>query len=75
MISSQNNIVLGLSEIPRTAFNTNGIALLLNEKRGSSLSKKLNYYVQKGLLLNPRKGIYAKRKLASSFNMTQPSLR
>ena len=52
MISSQNNIVLGLSEIPRTAFNTNGIALLLNEKRGGSLSKKLNYYVQKGLLAN-----------------------
>ena len=61
MIGSQTNIVLGLGEIPRTAFNTNGIALLLNEKRGDSLTKKLNYYVQKGLLLNPRKGIYAKR--------------
>ncbi len=35
--------------------------MLLNEKRDNSLTKKLNYYVQKGLLLNPRKGIYAKR--------------
>ena len=61
MIGSQENIMLGLSGSPRTAFNTKSISLLLNEKRDSSLTKKLNYYVQKGLLLNPRKGIYAKR--------------
>lgn len=61
MIGSQKNIVFVLNEVPRTAFNTNSISLLLNEKRGNSLTKKLNYYVQKGLLLNPRKGIYAKR--------------
>ena len=62
MNSSQENIMIGLSESPRTAFNTKSIALLLNEKRDISLTKKLNYYVQKGLLLNPRKGIYAKKK-------------
>ena len=62
MNSSQENIMIGLSESPRTAFNTKSIALLLNEKRGISLTKKLNYYVKKGLLLNPRKGIYAKKK-------------
>ena len=61
MIGSQENIMLGLSESPRTAFNTKSIALLLNEKRDDSLTKKLNYYVQKALLLNPRKGIYAKK--------------
>ena len=61
MIGSQKYIILGLGDVPRTAFNTNSIALLLNEKRDDSLSKKLNYYVQKGLLLNPRKGIYAKK--------------
>lgn len=61
MMSSQENIILGLSELSRTAFNTKSIALLLNEKRDASLTKKLNYYVQKGLLLNPRKGIYTKR--------------
>ena len=61
MIGSQKNIVFGLSEVPRTAFNTNSISLLLNETRDDSLAKKLNYYVQKGLLLNPRKGIYTKK--------------
>ena len=61
MIGSQENIMLALSESTRTAFNTKSIALLLNEKRDDSLTKKLNYYVQKGLLLNPRKGIYAKK--------------
>lgn len=61
MIGSQENIMLVLSESSRTAFNTKSIALLLKEKRDNSLTKKLNYYVQKGLLLNPRKGIYAKK--------------
>ena len=61
MIGSRENIMLALGESTRTAFNTKSIALLLNEKRDDSLTKKLNYYVQKGLLLNPRKGIYAKK--------------
>ena len=61
MIGSQENIMLSLSKSSRTAFNTKSIALLLNEKRDNLLTKKLNYYVQKGLLLNPRKGIYAKK--------------
>ena len=60
MISSRENIMIAISSSPRTAFNTKSIALLLNEKRDLSLTKKLNYYVQKGLLLNPRKGIYTK---------------
>ncbi len=36
------------------------IALLLNIEKTSSLRKILNYYVQTGKLLNPRKGFYAK---------------
>ena len=60
-MSLQKNIILGLSELSRTAFNTKSIALLLNEKMNASLTKKLNYYVRKGLLINPRKGIYAKK--------------
>ena len=60
MISSRENIMIAISSSPRTAFNTKSIALLLNEKRDLLLTKKLNYYVQKGLLLNPRKGIYTK---------------
>ncbi len=60
MISSRENIMIAISSSPRTAFNTKSIALLFNEKRDLLLTKKLNYYVQKGLLLNPRKGIYTK---------------
>ena len=60
MISSRENIMIAISSSPRTAFNTKSIALLLNEKRDLLLTKKLNYYVKKGLLLNPRKGIYTK---------------
>ena len=59
-MSLRENIMIAISSSPRTAFNTKSIALLVNEKRDSSLTKKLNYYVQKGLLLNPRKGIYTK---------------
>lgn len=61
MIGSQENIMIALSESLRTAFNTKSIALLLNEKKDVSLNKRLNYYVNKGLLLNPRKGVYAKK--------------
>jgi hypothetical protein len=62
MTGLQNNVMLRLSECPRTAFNTKSIALLINEKRDAVLTKQMNYYVRKGLLLNPRKGIYVKRK-------------
>lgn len=52
--------MIAIAASPRTAFNTKSVALLVNEKRDVSLTKKLNYYVKKGLLLNPRKGIYTK---------------
>ena len=61
MTGSRENLMLALSALPRTAFNTKSVALLLNEKRDVSLTKRLNYYVKRGLLLNPRKGIYAKK--------------
>ena len=61
MTGSRENLMLALSASPRTAFNTKSVALLLNEKRDISLTKRLNYYVKKGFLLNPRKGIYAKK--------------
>lgn len=53
--------MLALTASPHTAFNTKSVALLLNEKRDVSLTKRLNYYVKRGFLLNPRKGIYAKK--------------
>jgi hypothetical protein len=38
----------------------NDIALLVGETNFQSLNKKLNYYVRRGKLDNPRKGIYTK---------------
>lgn len=60
MNSSQNSTILQLYESPRTVFSIAGIGLLTGEKREGLISKRLNYYVREGRLLNPRRGIYAK---------------
>jgi len=63
MYSSQNtnqDIVLSIYRDKRTVFRLKDISLLTGETNFQSLNKKLNYYVLKGKLLNPRKGIYAK---------------
>ncbi len=51
----------------RTVFRLNDITMLLGETNFLSLNKRLNYHVQKGKLLNPRKGIYAK----TGYNMLE----
>jgi len=56
----KNNVLLTIYQDSRTVFRLNDIALLLGESNFVSLNKKLNYYVRKGQLGNPRKGIYAK---------------
>ena len=44
----------------RTVFSFNELVLLLNESNIQRLKQKVNYYVGTHLLLNIRKGIYAK---------------
>lgn len=61
MSGSQNNTLLQLYESDRTVFTMAGIAILTNESQEGVLSKRLNYYVREGRLLNPRRGIYAKK--------------
>lgn len=61
MNSSRNNTLLRLYESPQTVFSIAGITLLLGEERENVLSKRLNYYVKEGKLLNPRRGFYAKK--------------
>ena len=46
----------------RTVFRLNDIALLMGETDFQSLNKKLNYFVHRGKLGNPRKGLYTKPK-------------
>ena len=61
MNGSQNNMTIGLYESPKTVFTIRGIGMMIGESREGVLSKRLNYHVRKGTLLNPRRGIYAKK--------------
>lgn len=56
----RNDIVLSIYKDVKTVFRLRDIALMSGESDFESLNKKLNYYVRRGKLLNPRKGIYAK---------------
>jgi len=56
----RNNIVLSIYRDDRTVFRLIDVAMLTEETDMQSLGKKLNYYVKKGQLQNPRKGIYTK---------------
>jgi len=63
MYSSQNSnkdILLSIYQNLATVFRLKDIALLTGETNRQSLSARLNYYVSKGKLQNPRKGIYTK---------------
>ncbi len=61
MFGSQNkDIVLALYRDTRTVFRLIDVAMLVGEIDLQILNKKLNYYVHKDQLLNPRKGIYTK---------------
>lgn len=61
MNSSRNYTLMQLYESPQTVFSIAGTALLLNDARVGVVSKRLNHYVTSGNLLNPRRGIYAKK--------------
>lgn len=63
MFGLQNNrkdIVLSLYKDDRTVFRLVDVAMLTGETNLQTLGKKLNYYVGRGKLQNPRKGIYTK---------------
>jgi hypothetical protein len=63
MFSSQifnREILFAIYRDKRTVFRFIDIALLATETNFLSLNRKLNYHVNRGKLLNPRKGIYAK---------------
>ncbi len=63
MFSSQKtktDIILLIYKDIRSVFRLRDIALIAGESNFQSLNKKLNYYVHKGKLQNPRKGLYTK---------------
>lgn len=53
------NIAYQILASPKTVFSLQDAGLMYSGKE--KLSAALNYYVDKGLLANPRRGIYAKR--------------
>ncbi|MGF1584797.1 MAG: hypothetical protein ACFCUM_05715 [Bacteroidales bacterium] len=64
MNSLQNrkpDIILAVYQNKKTVFRLRDIAMLTGERSFESINKKLNSLVQKGKLLNPRKGIYVKK--------------
>ena len=56
----KEDIIFEIYKMSCTVFKINDIALLIGKEKDDTLYKKLNYYVKKGKLLNPRKGFYAK---------------
>ena len=61
MIGSQKiDFVFSVYKDERTVFRMIDIAMLVKETDLSRLCNKINYYVKRGKIENPRKGIYAK---------------
>lgn len=62
MIGSQNtkDFIYNIYSSKKSVFRLIDIVLATNDTDEVSLVKKLHYYVKKGQLLNPRKGIYTK---------------
>ena len=61
MNSSRNNdLILSVFSDARSVFSLNDVSMLIGESDFKKLNERLNYYVRKGKLLRPRKGIYVK---------------
>ena len=59
-MSSQNNLLIEVLRSSRTVFTPQSLLLIDSKISTSSLAVKMHRYVSQGLLLNPRRGIYAK---------------
>lgn len=62
-----DRLIYRLLASEQTVFSLNEIAIIGNENDAANLKSKMNYYVKSGLLLNIRKGFYAKR----NFNIEE----
>ena len=61
MNSSRNSdLILSVFSDTRSVFSLNDIAMLIGESDFKKLNERLNYYVRRGKLLRPRKGVYVK---------------
>lgn len=61
MNSSQNkDLIMAVYSDERNVFTLNDVAMLVGEDDFKKINERLNYYVRKGKLHRPRKGIYTK---------------
>ena len=59
-MSSQKNVLEVMLDSSRTVFNVQSLMMLTGSEDSQRLTKSLHYYVQKGKIRNPRRGIYTK---------------
>jgi hypothetical protein len=62
MNSSQNkDLIMAIFSDKRSVFTLNDVAMLVDVDDFKKINERLNYYVRKGKLQRPRKGIYTKQ--------------
>lgn len=66
-MSSQNNLLIEILKSSRTVFTPQSLLLIDSSISAPSLAVKMHRYASQGLLLNPRRGIYAKQ----GYNMEE----
>jgi hypothetical protein len=61
-MSSQKSMIYEILKMPQTVFTMPMLCQITGEGDANRLSHRINYYVRKGILNNPRKGIYTKEE-------------
>ncbi len=56
----RSNFILKLYQSKQTVFTFVELFLLFPEIERNNLKARMNYYVKKGMIKNPRRGIYVK---------------
>ena len=55
------NLTFSLYSLPNTVFTTKEISMILGENNLDKVKSRINYYVGKGVLVQLRRGIFAKK--------------
>ena len=63
------NLTYSLLSSKQTVFTAPEIAIILRETNMDLVKSKIHYYVKSGELISPRRGIYAKEKDYSNYEL------
>lgn len=75
-MNQKDRFIFKLYQVSATVFRPTDLALLFNNPNNQNLKAQINYYVKKGVLLSPRRGIYTKTqydKLELATKIFSPS--